>query len=213
MFIGHFAFGFLLSYIFPSVPLWIILIGVSFPDILWPIFVILGIETVRVDRNSPLQKNLEFTNYPYSHSLVLTTAIATAVGILLSVLLKNELIILVFPLSSASHWLLDAIVHRKDLPLLGFSSKDIKVGLGLWNHGKSAFVIEYAFYAVLTLIFIPLSYAINLLILGSVFHLLNANSFLGFTKNNPFGTNKYAYPLVTLAGFGLFILIVSLWVI
>ncbi len=210
MFIGHFAIAYIISHFFPSIPLWVPLVGVSFPDLLWPILVILGIEKVHIDRNSPLQKNLEFNHYPYSHSLVLSTAISSVVGLTLSMLLQKPLVALVFPLSSASHWILDVVVHRKDLPLLGFSKKDITVGFGLWNYGKSAFVIEYAFYMILTILFVPGKYMLGLLILGTIFHLTNSNSFLGLTKTNPFGTSKYTYPIITLIGFSLFIILASL---
>lgn len=210
MFIGHFTIAYIATYLFPSVPLWIALVGVSFPDLLWPILMILGVEKATVNKKSPLQKDIDFKSYPYSHSLVLTTIIAFAVSIPISFLLNNKIILLVFPILSASHWLLDIIVHRKDLPLLGFSKKDIKVGFGLWNHGKIAFISEYIFYVILTIIFVPSSSLILLLVLGTIFHMANANSFLGLTKNNMFGKGKYTYPIITLLGFGLFILFATI---
>ncbi len=74
MFIGHFAVAFLLAYLFPGVPIWVALVGVSFPDLLWSLFVPLGIEDLKVDPNTPLQKSLQFKKLPYSHSLVITSA-------------------------------------------------------------------------------------------------------------------------------------------
>lgn len=209
MFIGHFAIAYIFHYIFPSLPLWVALVGVSFPDLLWPILVILGTEKATMDPKSPLQKNIKFNYYPYSHSLVLSTVIAFVFGAIISLLLNNTAILFLFPLLSASHWFLDAIVHRKDLPVLGFSKKDIKVGLGLWNHGKEAFVLEYIFYIILTIVFAPSSSLILLLVLGTVFHMANMNSFLGFTKTNYFAKGKYTYPVITLLGFGLFIILAT----
>ena len=44
-------------------------------------------------------------------------------------------------LAAASHWLLDLLVHRPDLPLWGNS---FRVGLALWNHPVIAFLLELA---------------------------------------------------------------------
>jgi len=41
-----------------------------------------------------------------------------------------------------SHWVLDFVTHRPDLPLAPWS--DVKVGLGLWNYPALAFAAEAA---------------------------------------------------------------------
>ncbi|ARM76149.1 hypothetical protein [Acidianus manzaensis] len=210
MFIGHFAVAFLLHYFFPMVPLWIPLLGVSFPDLLWPVFIILGVEIAHFDSNSPLQKNIDFTYYPYSHSLVLTSIFAFIVGIILSFILKDITVVLIFTIASTTHWFLDIIVHNKDLPILGFSKYDKKVGFGLWNYGWKAFVIEYLFYALITVIFVRPALVLDLLLLGALFHIANINTFIAFTKKNPFAFSKYSYPIITLLGFSLFIIIATL---
>jgi hypothetical protein len=143
-----------------------------------------------------------FTKYPYSHSLILTNVISLATGIVLSLLLHNFLVIPVFVLGCASHWILDTIVHLKDLPILGFNG-DSKVGLGLWNYGKIAFVVEYVFYALFVLLLVPASVIPGALFLGFAFHIVNINSFIGFTKKNPFDSSPRAYAAVTLIGFVL----------
>jgi hypothetical protein len=137
MFIGHFAAAFMIGYLFPGVPIIIPLLGISFPDILWSILVTAGIEKVKFDKDKPLMTDIVFERYPISHSLVLTNVLALGVGLILAVFLKNFFIIPIFVIASVSHWFLDAIVHTKELPVLGFSDKDIKVGLGLWRWGTS----------------------------------------------------------------------------
>jgi hypothetical protein len=112
----------------------------------------------------------------------------------------------VFVIASVSHWLLDATVHLKDLPVLGFGS-DRKVGYGLWNLPKTAFIIEYLFYAALTALAFP-SKLRPLLIIGAIFHLINANSFLGLTKKNPIKSAR-AYAILALLGFLAFSLAVK----
>ncbi len=70
-------------------------------------------------------------------------------GPIIAGVLNSPLVIPVFVAGSASHWLLDTMVHLKDLPVLGFNG-DTKVGLGLWKRGRLAFVAEYAFYAIVS---------------------------------------------------------------
>jgi hypothetical protein len=209
MFIGHFTIAYIFHYIFPSLPLWVALVGVSFPDLLWPILVILGIEKATTDPKSPLQKNIKFNYYPYSHSLVLSTVIAFIFGAIISVLLNNAAILFLFPLLSASHWFLDAIVHRKDLPGPWLLQEGHKSRIRVMESWKGSLVLEYIFYIILTIVFAPSSSLILLLVLGTVFHMANMNSFLGFTKTNYFAKGKYTYPVITLLGFGLFIILAT----
>jgi len=208
MFVGHFAVAFLLWKLFPQIPLPVILIAVSFPDLLWSILVPAGIEKVRINPDSPLQKFVVFEKFPYSHSLVLGSVLSLPVGLLIAGLLNNPLVVPVFVAGSASHWLLDTVVHLKDLPVLGFDG-DRKVGAGLWKRGPLAFVVEYGFYAIVTLFVLsglPLVYA---LIMGGVFHAINLPSFFGSNRKNSVKSSN-AYAALALVGFGSFTLIASL---
>lgn len=205
MFIGHFAIAFLIGSIVPGIPILIPLIGVSFPDILWPVLVLTGVEKVKFDKNKPLQKDIVFKSYPLSHSLVLTTFIAFLVGLIIALLLKNLLIAPIFAIASASHWILDTVVHNKDLPVLGFSSKDVKVGFGLWRRGPLAFVVEYLFYVVIALITVPITSLWLILLLGTIFHMININSFFGFKNEDVAGGSSKTYAIIVLIAFSLFI--------
>jgi hypothetical protein len=113
----------------------------------------------------------------------------------------------VFVIASASHWALDTIVHLKDLPVLGLK-KDRLVGWGLWNSGRIAFFAEFIFYAVITLLLVPAAFIVPLLAIGIIFHLINANSFFGFTKKNPFASSR-VYAITALFGFLAFILLTN----
>ncbi len=206
MYIGHFAMAYILIRFFPGVPPLVSLIGVSFPDILWPIFIWLGFEKAEINPDSPLQKYVKFTSYPYSHSLIVSFIISGIVGLFLTYNISPIAGIL-FVIASASHWLLDTIVHLHDLPILGFG-RDKKVGLGLWNHPRMAFVIEYIFYALIVIIFMPTNYLLPLIVIGTVGHLINANSFLGYSKTNPFKSAKQ-YAVLALVGFIGFSLITN----
>jgi hypothetical protein len=200
MFIGHFVAAELLHDISPGTPTWVALAGVSFPDLLWGVTVLTGVEEVELDPASPLQSTIKFVKYPYSHSLVLGAAIACLPALVLA-LIFGPVAGLVFVAGSVSHWLLDTVVHLPDLPVLGFDG-DRKVGLGLWRHGRIAMVAEYAFFAAGTIAFVPRASWIFVLIAGLALHLANVNSFLGLTKDNPIKSSR-AYAVIAIAGFAL----------
>src|SRR6058998_2633465 len=96
MFVGHFAIAFLLWRLFPQVPLPVVLIAVSFPDLLWSLLVPAGVEKVRINPDSPLQKFIVFEKFPYSHSLVVGNVWSLIVGLLIAGVLNNPLVVPIF---------------------------------------------------------------------------------------------------------------------
>jgi len=196
MFIGHLAGAEVLHTLVPDVPAYVSLIGVGFPDLLWGVTILTGLETVKMGA-SPLQRDIEFTHYPISHSLVLTNILALIPAAAFGLALGWHAAV-VFVLASISHWLLDVIVHRRDLPVLGFGP-DIKVGLGLWVWSKTAFFVEYGLVVVATLLFEPMANWPWILVAALVLHLANSNGFFAFTKTNPMTDRGYA--VLTWVGF------------
>lgn len=203
MYIGHFAVAYVLIRLFPNIPPLVPLIGVGFPDILWPIFIFSGVEKAEINADSPLQKHITFSRYPYSHSLFFSFLLSCIAGLILALMI-NPVAGVLFVIASASHWFLDTVVHLPDLPVSGLRH-DRKVGLGMWNYPRAAFAVEYMFYAFVVVLVMPKEYILPLLILGAGGHLLNANSFFGFTKTNPFKSpESYAFfAIIGFIGFSL----------
>jgi membrane-bound metal-dependent hydrolase YbcI (DUF457 family) len=121
------------------VPLWLLLVAAQLVDIFWGVFIITGIEHASLD--GTLASNpLVLQHMPYTHSLV-----ATVVWSVIAMLIAQKAMGLsardssVVALVVASHWFLDLIVHRPDLPLL---SGEPKLGLGLWNFPHAAYGLE-----------------------------------------------------------------------
>ena len=131
MFIGHYGLAFATKKIQKAPSLAILFIAVQFLDLLWPIFVLTGIETFEIDPGNTILTPLNFTSYPYSHSLLMTIVWAVSFAIIYFAFTKNKKGSLLLGTLVLSHWILDFITHRPDLPLSPFS--DFKVGLGLWN--------------------------------------------------------------------------------
>jgi len=82
VFIGHFAVGFAAKRLAPRASLGVLMAAPLFADLLWPIFLIAGIETVRIDPGNTVVTPLDLHDFPWSHSLVTSLAwdMARAVG-------------------------------------------------------------------------------------------------------------------------------------
>jgi hypothetical protein len=149
MFIGHHAAGFAGKRFAPRVSLGTLLFAAMFLDLLWPIFLLLGLEHVRIDPGNTAFTPLDFYDYPISHSLltVIGWSIAVAVGYRLVRRTWNGAAIV--GAAVLSHWVLDFVTHRPDLPLWPGGPL---VGLGLWNSVPATIAVEsLLFIATLTI--------------------------------------------------------------
>ncbi len=140
MFIGHFAVGFGAKSIQPKVSLGTYFLAAQFLDLLWPTFLLLGWEKVEIDPGNTVMTPLNFISYPYTHSLLMALLWSGAVGFIYWLFKKNKTGALVLGFCVLSHWILDLLVHRPDLPL--YPGDSAMFGFGLWNHPPIAIVLE-----------------------------------------------------------------------
>ena len=146
MFIGHYGVGFAGKKIDNRPSLGTCFFAAQFLDLLWPVFILSGIEKVKIVPGLMAANPLDFTFYPYSHSLffaVIWGFLFSAVYFLIKKNLKGSILLgsLV-----VSHWILDLIVHRPDLPILPWS--DLKVGFGLWDSVPVSFLVEIVLFSL-----------------------------------------------------------------
>ncbi len=151
MFIGHNAVAFAAKRVAPRTSLGVLMAAAMFVDLLWPILLLLGIEHVRIQRGATRFSPLDFYDYPWTHSLVMGIAWGILFAIVYWAVTRYGRGALVVGLCVVSHWLLDVIVHRPDLPL--FPGGGPKVGLGLWNSPIATIGIESAIFAISILIY------------------------------------------------------------
>jgi hypothetical protein len=155
MIIGHYAVAMAAKRAAPKTSLGTLIAAAAFLDLLWPVLLLLGAETVVIAPGATPFTPLAFISYPWSHSL-LTSAIwgllfgggyyaisgygrgAAAVALLVP-----------------SHWLLDYIVHAPDLPLVPWS--EAKYGLGLWNSVGETLAVELGIFAIGILFYISIT--------------------------------------------------------
>ena len=138
MLVGHYSAAFLAKAIAPRLPLPILAIAVQLIDVLWAVFVLLGIEHLRVDPSLP-SNPLDLYDMPYTHSLVGALAWAALAAGAVFAWRREWLASLVVGGAVASHWFLDWLVHRPDLLLWSGSAKH---GLGIWNFPACALGLE-----------------------------------------------------------------------
>jgi hypothetical protein len=152
MFIGHYALAFGARKPGKSPSLAVMFIAAQLLDLLWPIFVLSGIETFEIEAGNTALTPLNFTSYPYSHSLLMSIVWAVLFAAAYFGLTKNKRGALVSGILVLSHWFLDFLTHRPDLQLTPFSS--LRVGLGLWNQPIPEVVIEVGIFLIGVYIYI-----------------------------------------------------------
>jgi len=143
MFVGHYGPSFAIKSLRPAIPLWALFVAVQLVDVAWALLILLGVEKVRIVPGITASNPLDLYYMPYTHSLVAAVLWSVAVVVLVRLLPG------VVPQSAAgwigiavfSHWVLDYLVHRPDLPLY---DDTMKMGLGLWNYPAVALSLEAA---------------------------------------------------------------------
>jgi hypothetical protein len=143
MFIGHFALGFAAKPLTPRVGLAVLFGAAQLVDVLWPIFVGLGLEHVRIDPGNTRVTPFDFISYPYSHSLVAMLIWGVLAGALATRRFSDRHVFLVIGGLVVSHWFLDFISHRPDMPIYPGSAK---FGLSLWNSVAATVIVETLMY-------------------------------------------------------------------
>lgn len=151
MFIGHYALGFAGKSIDKRPSLGTMFLAVQWLDLIWPIFVLTGVEKVSIEPGNTVLTPLNFEYYPWSHSLLMAIGWGLLFAIVYYIAKKNGRGSVLLFFLVISHWLLDYITHRTDLPISPFS--DTKVGLGLWNNKWVEIVLESALFIAGILIY------------------------------------------------------------
>lgn len=146
MFIGHYGVGLAAKRFAPRTSLATLLTASLFLDLVWPVLVLSGVERVRIAPGDTAMTPLDFEYYPYSHSLLMAVLWGVAFGLLYLLFRRDRAGALAVGCLVPSHWLLDLLVHRQDLPLaFGASSK---LGWGLWNSVAATLLLEYGLFAL-----------------------------------------------------------------
>jgi hypothetical protein len=145
MFLGHFGLGLAAKRAAPAVSLGALFAAAQFADLLWPTLVLLGVEQVRVQPGITAVTPLDFVSYPYSHSLLMLCVWGVAFGAIYTALRRaRPRAAITIALLVVSHWVLDVVVHRPDMPITPWGAE--RLGLGLWNSVPGTLAAELALF-------------------------------------------------------------------
>jgi hypothetical protein len=139
MFVGHLAVALGAKTAQPRAPLAVYVAAAFGLDLLWPIFLLLGMERVRIQPGATAFTPLDFVSYPWSHSLLMSLAWAALATVVAARFAGTRGAALLIGLVVVSHWVLDWVTHIPDLPLWPGGPR---AGLGLWDSIAATVAVE-----------------------------------------------------------------------
>lgn len=140
---GHFGLAAGIKKLAPRLPLWSLLLATFFLDVVFIFFAAGGLERINpVDPINPNAYGGSLIQAYYTHSLVGALLISAAAGLFAGWRWgkRGGYVIagVVF-----SHWILDLIVHRPDLPILPGNLGNLPLlGFGLWQYPIVSAILE-----------------------------------------------------------------------
>jgi hypothetical protein len=146
MMLAHYAAGFAAKRAAPRTSLTVLVVASALLDIIFPPLVLLGMEKVRIDPGNTAFTPFDFMSYPISHSLLMTLVWAGLFAWAYHARTRYARGALLVGLAVTSHWVLDLLSHRPDMPLA--PGLPVKLGLGLWNSVPGTIVAEVGLFAL-----------------------------------------------------------------
>jgi hypothetical protein len=146
VFLGHFGVGFGAKAAAPKTSLGTLFLAAQFVDLLWPTLVLIGVEKVVIAPGTTRVTPLDFTDYPITHSLLLSLVWASLFGAIYLFVRRYPKGAWICGAAVLSHWVLDLLTHRPDLPLA--PGVETRFGLGLWNSLAATLVVEVGIFGV-----------------------------------------------------------------
>jgi hypothetical protein len=199
MLLGHYGVAFAAKRSAPRTSLGTFALAAQLLDELWPIFLLLGLERVRVSPGFMAANPLEFVHYPITHSLVGTIGWSVLLGGLYYAMRRYRRGAVVVGLLVLSHWLLDLPMHAPDLPL--WPGSTVKVGLGAWRSIPLTIALELGVFVAGLLTYVRATRARDRLGswgLWGMVALLLALFFSGFAAAPPASDRAVAYAALGL---------------
>ena len=184
MFVGHYGPAFAAKAASKSIPLWVVFVAVQLVDVWWAVFVLLGIEKVRIVPGITATNPLDLYYMPYTHSLIgalIWSALAFAIYRVVAGARVSRTAALLVGFAVFSHWILDLIVHRPDLAIY---DDTLKVGFALWNYKALEFGLEIGILVVGIIIYLKrnvqsIARKIGIVIFGVVLILIQTQTTFG----------------------------------
>lgn len=145
MFIGHFGVAMAAQRVAPGPSLGTLVLAAQLVDGIWPVFLLLGWERVEIVPGITAATPLLFVSYPYTHSLAAGMLWGAALAGAYYAQRRDRAGALWLAALVLSHWVLDFVSHRPDMPLWPGGPV---VGLGLWYSLPASIAVELALFGI-----------------------------------------------------------------
>ncbi len=143
MFIGHFGLGMAAKKYIPEVSLGVLFLSVLLVDLLWPFFLLMGLEEVRIEPGYTEINPFNMVHYPITHSLLGGLLWSIAFSGIYYGIKKSKRTGLFLAGGVISHWFLDLLMHKPDLAIYPGGAK---YGFGIWDSLPLTIAIELLFF-------------------------------------------------------------------
>jgi len=152
MLVGHYAVALIAKRNQPKINLGTLVFAAMLADFAWCAFMILGLEQVQFKSGLGAGQYFSATNIALSHSLLMDFVWATLFGLAYFLRSRHPAAASTIFFVVLSHWFLDFVSHRPDLPFAPGTRRF--VGLGLWNSIPATLLVEGAFWLFAILLFV-----------------------------------------------------------
>lgn len=157
MHVGHFAAGFIGKRIEPQLSLATMILAAMLADFLWCVFILAGVEEVRIGSGMGAANYFEPINIALSHSLAMLVVWGAVFAGVHFMLRRNTRAALLLFLLVLSHWPLDVVSHNPDMPLAPGINQYL--GFGLWSSIPATIVIEGGMWLVGIIVYLRVTRA------------------------------------------------------
>jgi len=158
MFIGHFGLAFAAKKVARRPSLGTLVLAAQLADGVWPVFLLLGWESVEIVPGATPVNPLVFTSYPYTHSLAAAVLWGALLGGTYFWLRRDRRGALWIAALVLSHWVLDFLSHGPDMPLWPGGPR---IGVGLWYSLPGTLVVEFILFGAGVWIYASVTRAVD----------------------------------------------------
>lgn len=151
MLVGHLAVALTAKRVEPKVSLGMLVLATMLADLLWCVFMIAGWEHVEFKPGKGAANYFVATDIVLSHSLLMDAVWAGLLGLIFYSVRRYAAGAWIVFAAVLSHWVLDVISHRPDMPLAPGSR--IHLGFALWNSVTATLLLEGSFWLAAVILY------------------------------------------------------------